>query len=154
MVERYGVPPELVPDFIALRGDPSDGLPGAPGIGAKTAAELLRRYGPLEQVLDAAEQAATRVRREQVDMRPRTAASLRENDELLRRFKQIATLQHVDLPSPPSTPHRLRSAARRSRARWGCAGFPSGCARSPRGEGAPPGYGVNLTVITSPSATA
>ena len=46
--ERYGVEPELVPDFIALRGDPSDGLPGAPGIGAKTAAELLRRYGPLE----------------------------------------------------------------------------------------------------------
>ena len=48
MRERYGVAPELVPDFIALRGDPSDGLPGAPGIGAKTAAELLRRYGPLE----------------------------------------------------------------------------------------------------------
>ena len=41
--ERYGVEPALVPDFIALRGDPSDGLPGAPGIGAKTAAELLRR---------------------------------------------------------------------------------------------------------------
>ncbi len=39
---RYGIPPELVPDFIALRGDPSDGLPGAKGIGEKTAAELLR----------------------------------------------------------------------------------------------------------------
>ena len=52
--ERYGVEPELVPDFIALRGDPSDGLPGAPGIGAKTAAELLRRYGSLEDVLAAA----------------------------------------------------------------------------------------------------
>ena len=38
--ERYGVEPALVPDFIALRGDPSDGLPGAPGVGAKTAAEL------------------------------------------------------------------------------------------------------------------
>ena len=38
---RYGVAPALVPDFIALRGDPSDGLPGAPGIGPKTAAELL-----------------------------------------------------------------------------------------------------------------
>jgi DNA polymerase-1 len=111
VIERYGVPPELVPDFIALRGDPSDGLPGAPGIGAKTAAELLRRYGPLEQVLDAAEQAATRVRREQADMRPRTAASLRENDELLRRFKEIATLQHVDLPSPPSTPTDFQRGA-------------------------------------------
>src|ERR1700679_989626 len=40
--ERYGIGPELVPDFIALRGDPSDGLPGAKGVGPKTAAELLR----------------------------------------------------------------------------------------------------------------
>ena len=45
---RYGIAPALVPDFIALRGDPSDGLPGAPGIGEKTAAELLRRHGSLE----------------------------------------------------------------------------------------------------------
>jgi len=50
--ERYGIDPELVPDFIALRGDPSDGLPGAKGVGPKTAAELLRRHGSLEQVLD------------------------------------------------------------------------------------------------------
>src|SRR5205807_9990568 len=45
---RYGVPPELVPDFIALRGDPSDGLPGGRGIGEKTAADLLARHGSLE----------------------------------------------------------------------------------------------------------
>jgi DNA polymerase-1 len=45
VVARYGVPPEAVPDFIALRGDPSDGLPGAKGIGEKTAADLLRRHG-------------------------------------------------------------------------------------------------------------
>ena len=49
--ERYGVEPRQVPDFIALRGDPSDGLPGAPGIGAKTAAELLRAHDTLEQLL-------------------------------------------------------------------------------------------------------
>src|SRR4051812_34552191 len=42
---RYGVAPEQVPDFIALRGDPSDGLPGARGIGEKTAAELLKQHG-------------------------------------------------------------------------------------------------------------
>src|ERR671915_1180357 len=47
----YGVDPEQVPDFIALRGDPSDGLPGAKGIGAKTAADLLRRKGDLEHVI-------------------------------------------------------------------------------------------------------
>jgi 5'-3' exonuclease len=45
--EKYGIDPEQVPDFIALRGDPSDGLPGAKGIGAKTAADLLRRKGDL-----------------------------------------------------------------------------------------------------------
>jgi DNA polymerase-1 len=49
--ERYGVEPRQVPDFIALRGDPSDRIPGAKGIGAKGAASLLRRYGSLEAAL-------------------------------------------------------------------------------------------------------
>ncbi|HEU0215939.1 MAG TPA: 5'-3' exonuclease [Stellaceae bacterium] len=51
--ERYGVEPAQVPDFIALRGDPSDKLPGARGIGAKTAASLLRQYATLEDALAA-----------------------------------------------------------------------------------------------------
>jgi exodeoxyribonuclease-3 len=51
--ERYGVDPKQVPDFIALRGDPSDKLPGAPGVGPKRAAQLLRRYGTLDGVLNA-----------------------------------------------------------------------------------------------------
>jgi 5'-3' exonuclease len=101
--DRYGVEPALVPDFIALRGDPSDGLPGAPGIGAKTAAELLRRYGTLEDVLDAAHAAEGKVRRDDDEMRPRAAAALRENDELLRAFKQIATLQRIDVQAPPDS---------------------------------------------------
>jgi DNA polymerase I len=49
--ERYGIDPHQVPDFIALRGDPSDKLPGAKGVGAKGAATLLRRYGNLETAL-------------------------------------------------------------------------------------------------------
>jgi len=49
--ERYGIEPEQVPDFIALRGDSSDRIPGAPGVGTKTAADLLRRYGSLEAAL-------------------------------------------------------------------------------------------------------
>ena len=56
--ERYGVEPEQVPDFIALRGDPSDRLPGARGVGPKTAADLLRQYGTLEAALDAGRFAA------------------------------------------------------------------------------------------------
>jgi 5'-3' exonuclease len=51
--ERYGVEPNQVPDFIALRGDPSDKLPGAPGVGATGAATLLRKYGTLEKMLAA-----------------------------------------------------------------------------------------------------
>ena len=51
--ERYGVDPEQVPDFIALRGDPSDKLPGARGVGPKTAADVLTQYGSLENALAA-----------------------------------------------------------------------------------------------------
>jgi len=105
--ERYGVKPAQVPDFIALRGDPSDGLPGAPGIGAKTAAELLRTYGSLDGVLAAAEGD---------DLRARTATTLRENAELLRTFKQIATLQRIELERPADGETDLVGGARMARA--------------------------------------
>jgi DNA polymerase-1 len=49
--ERYGVEPEQVPDFIALRGDPSDKIPGAPGVGPKKAADVLKQHGSLAQAL-------------------------------------------------------------------------------------------------------
>src|SRR5207244_12660566 len=85
---RYGIPPALVPDFIALRGDPSDGLPGAQGVGAKTAAALLAHYGSLEALLEAAEDiSAVRALRES-PLRPRTSAALRESAEQLRAFKE------------------------------------------------------------------
>src|SRR5579863_8403423 len=51
VIDRYGIPPELVPDFIGLKGDTSDNIPGVPGIGDKTAAELLQKFGSLENVL-------------------------------------------------------------------------------------------------------
>jgi 5'-3' exonuclease len=92
--ERYGIDPELVADFIALRGDPSDGLPGAPGIGAKTAAELLQRHGSLEGALHVVHSSPT-------SERPRTVAALSENAELLRTFKEIATLVRIDVQRPP-----------------------------------------------------
>jgi DNA polymerase-1 len=101
--DRYGIAPGQVPDFIALRGDPSDGLPGAPGIGAKTAAELLRVYGNLEALLKQAEQQC------EDDgigaaLRPRIAQSLHENAELLRTFKRVATLVEIDVEPPPDKP--------------------------------------------------
>src|SRR5437660_6850178 len=51
VIDRYGIPPELIPDFIGLKGDTSDNIPGVPGIGDKTAADLLQRFGTLEGVI-------------------------------------------------------------------------------------------------------
>jgi DNA polymerase I len=51
VIDRYGIPPELIPDFYGLKGDTSDNIPGIPGIGEKTASELLQSFGSLEQVL-------------------------------------------------------------------------------------------------------
>jgi 5'-3' exonuclease len=99
--ERYGIDPEQVPDFIALRGDPSDGLPGAPGIGAKTAAELLRRHGSLEGALRAVGWSESGVGSLGVTPeRPRVAAALREHAEQLLAFKRIATLVPIDVGRP------------------------------------------------------
>jgi 5'-3' exonuclease len=99
--ERYGVAPGQVPDFIALRGDPSDGLPGAPGIGAKTAAELLGRHGSLEGALRAvgwSEQGLAPLG--VTPERPRVAAALREHAQALLTFKRIATLAPIDVRRP------------------------------------------------------
>jgi DNA polymerase-1 len=51
VIERYGIPPELIPDFYGLKGDSSDNIPGVPGIGDKTAAQLLQQFGTLEGIL-------------------------------------------------------------------------------------------------------
>ena len=99
---RYGIPPEIVPDFIALRGDPSDGLPGAKGIGEKTAADLLRRHGSLEAVIDGA-----------IRERPAVRRALIEQADELRAFKDIATLRDadVDLPEDRETDREGGAAA-------------------------------------------
>ena len=70
--ERYGVEPEQVPDFIALRGDPSDRIPGARGVGAKTAASLLVQHGTLDALLE--------------------AGRFSQEAEALRTFRHVATL--------------------------------------------------------------
>jgi DNA polymerase I len=64
VVERYGVGPELVPDLIGLKGDTSDNIPGVPGIGEKTAAQLLQRFGTLEKVLDSVDEISGAKRKE------------------------------------------------------------------------------------------
>jgi 5'-3' exonuclease len=91
--EIYGIQPAQVPDFIALRGDPSDGLPGAKGIGAKTAADLLRRKGDLEHAILGS-----------VREKPAIRRALIEQADQLRIFREIATLRHVDVERPPDAP--------------------------------------------------
>jgi DNA polymerase-1 len=105
--ERYGIGPELVPDFIALRGDPSDGLPGAKGVGPKTAAELLHKHGSLEGVLDAA------IR----EQRPKLRAALIEAREDLLAFKDIATLRDAGVEPPDDAPTDWAGAAAAARER-------------------------------------
>jgi DNA polymerase-1 len=90
---RYGVEPEQVPDFIALRGDPSDKIPGAPGVGPKKAADVLKQHGSLEQAL--------------------ADGRFPHDAEDLRLYKRIATMD-ADAPLPrlgPTPPDWARAAA-------------------------------------------
>ena len=82
VVERYGIPPELVPDFIGLKGDTSDNIPGVPGIGDKTAAELLQRFGDLEGVLSHVDDISGAKRKQ----------NLVEHADAARLSKQLATM--------------------------------------------------------------
>ena len=102
VVERYGVRPDQVPDLISLRGDPSDNIPGARGIGAKTAAELLQRFNDLEGVIA---NAAT--------LTPARSRAVAEAADELRAFRTIATMQRalpIELP-PTAAPDWAAGAA-------------------------------------------
>jgi DNA polymerase-1 len=82
VIDRYGIPPELVPDFIGLKGDTSDNIPGVPGIGDKTAAELLQRFGDLEGVLSSVDEISGAKRKQ----------NLTEHAEDARLSKRLATM--------------------------------------------------------------
>jgi DNA polymerase-1 len=105
--ERYGIDPGQVPDFIALRGDPSDGLPGAKGVGEKTAAELLRRHGDLETLLENA------IR----ERRPKLREALIEQHDELLAFKDIATLRDAQVTRPADRETAWDAAAAAARER-------------------------------------
>jgi DNA polymerase I len=106
VVERYGIEPELIPDFIGLKGDTSDNIPGVPGIGDKTAAQLLQEYGSLEGVLEHVDEISGAKRQQ----------NLREHADLARISKQLATLQReidtgldvAEIAGAPADRSRLR----------------------------------------------
>ncbi|HWH43810.1 MAG TPA: DNA polymerase, partial [Thermoleophilaceae bacterium] len=83
VIERYGIPPELIPDFYGLKGDTSDNIPGVPGIGDKTAAQLLQRFGDLETVLASVDEVSGAKRKE----------NLAVHAEAARISKLLATAQ-------------------------------------------------------------
>ena len=106
VVERYGVPPELVADFIGLKGDTSDNIPGVPGIGDKTAAELLQRFGSLENVLASVEEISGAKRRQ----------NLTAHAEDARISKRLATMVE-DVEVPIQIAEELRATPDRSKLR-------------------------------------
>ncbi len=103
VVERYGVPPELVPDLIGLKGDTSDNIPGVPGIGDKTAAALLQQFGSLEEVLASVDQISGAKRKQ----------NLTEHADDARISKQLATM-HFDIAVPVDVAAEARRAPDRS----------------------------------------
>jgi len=110
VIDRYGIPPELIPDFIGLKGDTSDNIPGVPGIGEKTAAQLLQSFGSLESVLESVDEVSGKKRQE----------NLREHAEDARISKRLATADRevevdIDLGSAVAQPadrSQLRSVFR------------------------------------------
>src|SRR3954463_8344193 len=89
---RYGIPPEKVPDFIGLKGDSSDNIPGVPGIGDKTAGQLVAQYGSLEAVIEHAE-----------ELSPARRKNILEHAEQARVSKQLATMRRdLDIDCDPA----------------------------------------------------
>jgi len=145
VIERFGVPPEKVVDVQALAGDATDNVPGVPGIGIKTAAQLIREYGDLESLLAQADRISQPKRRE----------ALLANAEKARISKRLVQLDaDAPLPRPiedlvakPPGDHRLETFLR-------AMGFRSILARLGRlGEGeAPPRRGAPPAALRHPAA--
>src|SRR4249920_3836817 len=106
VIDRYGIPPELIPDFYGLKGDTSDNIPGVPGIGDKTAADLLQRFGDLETVLDSVDEISGAKRKQ----------NLTEHADDARISKLLATLNY-DIDVPIDVSKEARTPPDRSRLR-------------------------------------
>src|SRR4051812_41441808 len=102
---RYGITPLQIPDFIALKGDPSDSIPGIPGIGDKTAGQLIAQYGSLEGVLEHVD-----------ELSPARGKAIREHADQARDAKVLATMRRdLDIDCDPS--ELVRGAPDRSQLR-------------------------------------
>ena len=95
---RYGIRPDQIPDFIGLKGDTSDNIPGIPGIGDKTAGQLIAQYGSLEEVIAHVD-----------ELTPARRKNIQENAEQALQSKQLATMRRdleIDCDPPSLCSHR------------------------------------------------
>src|SRR5438874_13561616 len=89
---RYGMRPDQIPEFIGLKGDASDNIPGIPGIGDKTAGQLIAQYGSLEAVIEHAD-----------ELSPARRKNITENADLARTSKELATMRRdLDIECDPA----------------------------------------------------
>jgi DNA polymerase I len=89
---RYGIRPDQIPDFIGLKGDTSDNIPGVPGIGDKTAGQLIAQYGTLEEVLEHVD-----------ELSPARRKNLTEHADQARKSKELATMRRdLELDCDPA----------------------------------------------------
>ena len=106
VLDRYGIPHELIPDFYGLKGDTSDNIPGVPGIGDKTASDLLQRFGDLETVLSSVDQISGAKRKQ----------NLIDHADNARISKQLATVRR-DVPTDLDLTSEFERTPDRSRLR-------------------------------------
>ncbi|HTR89425.1 MAG TPA: 5'-3' exonuclease H3TH domain-containing protein, partial [Solirubrobacteraceae bacterium] len=111
VIDRYGIPPESIPDFYGLKGDTSDNIPGVPGIGDKTAAELIRAYGSLEEVLAHVRDIGGAKRKQNLTEHARDARTSRQLATVRRDLEVALDLERVAAQDPDRS--RLREFFRR-----------------------------------------
>ena len=138
VIDRYGIPPELIPDFIGLKGDTSDNIPGVPGIGDKTASELLQRFGDLDTVLGSVDEISGAKRKQNlVEHADARAALEAARDDGARRPDRPRPRGRAHAPAGPREPAhglpRVGAARPAAAARGGARG------RRDRGDPAPRG---------------
>jgi DNA polymerase-1 len=110
VVDRYGIPPALIPDFVGLKGDTSDNIPGVPGIGEKTASQLLQEWGDLEGVLSNIDKISGAKRKENLTAHAEDARISKELATAIRDVDVEVDLDHFVAGEPDRS--RLRETFR------------------------------------------
>jgi DNA polymerase-1 len=150
VIERYGIAPEQIPDFYGLKGDTSDNIPGVPGIGEKTAAELLATFGTLESLLERTDEVSGVKRRENLVAHREDAIISKQLATMQRDLPLELSLADVLAAEPDLT--ALREAFRRYELRDPLRRLEEVLGEVPSGRASPPPSGPAATVREVPLA--